>query len=111
MPNYEYKCPECGILERAHRIGTAPATEHCLGCGDTAVRVLSPPMLHRGTDPKRDAMAQAERSRHEPESARRAEPSKPPDREVNPAMRRLVGRENAKAFREVPHAASRPWHH
>lgn len=111
MPTYEYRCPGCGVIERWHGIGTAPPVEDCYECGLAAMRVLSSPALHRGADSKGAAMAQAQRSRHEPRLARRAVPEQRPNSEVNPAMRPLVGKEKAAELREVPHPASRPGQH
>lgn len=110
MPTYEYRCPGCGILERSHRIGTAPRAEHCFACGTAATRVLSSPALHRG-NPRSGAISQAERSKHDPELARRADSDRSQHRAVNPAVQRLVGRENAQALRELPPQASRHGQH
>lgn len=113
MPTYEYSCPECGVLERPHSIGTAPMVESCVGCGCDARRVFSAPMLNRTPKAKSAVLARAEKSRHEPEVARRGKEDSHagPGNEPNQAMAKLVGKEKARELRTAPHPASRLRHH
>lgn len=109
MPTYEYRCPECGILERLHSMGTAPAVESCAGCGTDASRVFSAPMLNETPKSKGAVMARAEKSRHEPEVARRGKEDTRHGSgyEPNPATSKLVGKDKARELRTAPHPASR----
>ena len=75
MPTYDYRCPECGIVERFHAMGAAPPTEGCPTCGTVAARVFSAPSLRRTPGHLVSALERAEKSRDEPEVVRR-EPKK-----------------------------------
>lgn len=111
MATYEYRCPECGILERAHQMGAAPPAEDCADCGTEAPRIMSVPMLGRTPKPKQSAMARAEKSRDEPELARRPASQETPARQVNPKLEQLVGKQQAQHLRSAPHPASVPARH
>lgn len=113
MPVYQYRCPECGVVERFHAIGTAPPAETCPGCGNPARRVFSPPSLRRTPAPLASAFEHAERSRHDPAVVRRepgrarAEANGTGDPAVrkNPALQKLVGKKAASDLRVARHPA------
>jgi putative FmdB family regulatory protein len=65
---YEYCCEQDGVFEVTRPLGTAPEWVTCSVCGSEARRVLSIPMIRRGTRTALfAAIDHAERSRHEPE--------------------------------------------
>ncbi|WP_028662990.1 FmdB family zinc ribbon protein [Saccharomonospora halophila] len=112
MPLYEYRCPECGIIERSHGMNSAPTTECCPGCGNEARRVISAPRLKQVSPQLVRARDAAEKSRDEPEVVRREPGTERVGRSrPDPGLERLVGRESARHMRTVPHPASRPHRH
>ncbi|RBQ17008.1 zinc ribbon domain-containing protein [Spongiactinospora rosea] len=84
VATYPYRCAVCGPFEVRRPIGEAAVTEECVGCGEPAVRVYTPPMLAR-TAPALVRALDAERaSAHEPQvtqrvPARPKRPAPPPD--------------------------------
>lgn len=40
MPNYDYRCPKCGVFEMEQKI-TAPPLEKCPTCGEPVRRLIS----------------------------------------------------------------------
>lgn len=106
MPTYEYRCGECGIVERTHVMGAAPSTEACPGCGDSVVRVFSVPLLRRTPGPLASALEQAEASRHDPALARRGhEDSRTGRSKPLRGLERLVGKDAAQELRTARHRA------
>lgn len=70
MPNYEFRCKECGPFEQ-HRsfveVGD-PAT--CPSCGEEARRVYSTPATRRIPTALSNTLNRVEKSAHEPEVVR-----------------------------------------
>lgn len=109
MPSYEYRCPDCGIVEKVRPMGAATPAETCPTCGAAAKRVFSAPSLSRTPRPLASVVQQADKSRHEPAVVRREpQPTRrdTPDR-VNPALRKLIGTEAARNLRQARHPAQR----
>ena len=44
MPNYQYNCPKCGVIEIIKSI-KAPALKKCPTCSSPVEPILSPPLL------------------------------------------------------------------
>ncbi|MBL8526850.1 MAG: zinc ribbon domain-containing protein [Burkholderiales bacterium] len=94
MAIYEYQCDQDGVFEVHLPMGTAPQSVNCTECGGPARRVISIPMVRRGTRTAVfGAIDHAERSRFEPEvvtslpasGARRRTPMAP----LTPTLARL----------------------
>src|ERR1700674_1746412 len=70
MATYEYRCEQDGVFEVTRPLGTAPESVTCSLCGSEARRVVSMPMVLRGSSGSRAwvaAMDHAEKSRYEPD--------------------------------------------
>ena len=67
MATYEYRCFQCGVIERDVTWGSASASVTCSTCGREARRVYSPPMVYRTAKPVARALEREEKSRDEPE--------------------------------------------
>lgn len=80
MAVYEYRCPECGVFEAEHAMGTAPPWDDCATCGSIARRAYSAPNLSRTPRALAEALTRAEKSRDEPEVVS----SVPPRRRTRP---------------------------
>ena len=104
MPTYEYKCPDCGIVEKLHAIGEAPFNEICPHCDSCVSRVFSAPLVSRSSDQLRAAFDRAEKSRGEPTVIQREHeaPRRSKSDQTNPALQKLVGKEAAKDLRSAP---------
>jgi putative FmdB family regulatory protein len=71
---YEYRCSECGIVERSMPMGTATESARCPSCGRDANRVFSVPMTYRTPKPLAATLAREEASREYPEVVERVPP-------------------------------------
>ena len=68
MATYEYRCDQDGVFEVARPLGTAPESVTCSVCGSEARRVISIPMIRRGSRTALvAAIEHAEKSRYEPD--------------------------------------------
>ena len=68
MAIYEYRCDQDGVFEVTRPLGTAPESVTCSVCGSEARRVLSIPMVRRGSRTALiAAIEHAEKSRDEPD--------------------------------------------
>jgi putative FmdB family regulatory protein len=93
MATYEYRCEQDGVFEITRPLGTAPESVTCSVCGNEARRVISMPMVLRGSRAWVAAIDHAEKSRDEPDvvtslpstGARRRTPVLP----LTPNLRRL----------------------
>lgn len=45
MATYSYRCPEHGVSDALHPIGTAPTSQRCPDCGARSARVFTAPRL------------------------------------------------------------------
>jgi putative FmdB family regulatory protein len=45
MPLYAYRCPDGDELEVFHKVDEQPEIR-CPSCGQTAERIITPPMIH-----------------------------------------------------------------
>jgi putative FmdB family regulatory protein len=89
VPNYEYRCPRCGVFEVPQAMGFAPRSQPCKNCGAESGRSFSIPYVNRSPTPLTMAIARAERSRDEPEVVTRMPPRK--NRRPQPPDPRLKG--------------------
>ncbi|MGH8671350.1 MAG: FmdB family zinc ribbon protein [Burkholderiales bacterium] len=94
MAIYEYRCKQDGVFEVTRPLGTAPEWVKCSLCGSKARRIISAPMLRRGSRTGWfSAIEKAEKSRYEPDvvtslpstGARRRTPVLP----LTPTLQRL----------------------
>jgi putative FmdB family regulatory protein len=92
MATYTYRCDADGRVDVRLPIGTAPATTPCPRCGDSAVRVFTPPLLGFADRGRMAVIDHAESTRYEPRvvsapagTRRKRTPMAPP----NPAFRGL----------------------
>ncbi|SNR76742.1 putative regulatory protein, FmdB family [Haloechinothrix alba] len=108
MPSYEFHCPDCGIVQRVHRMGAAPDTETCPHCGTAAPRVFSAPFLSRTPGQLRSVRERAEESGENPATTHRRPGRQGNDRNRHqtPELARLVGKEAASELRHARHPAS-----
>ncbi|MBA0125241.1 zinc ribbon domain-containing protein [Haloechinothrix sp. YIM 98757] len=106
MPSYEFHCPDCGIVQRFHRMGAAPATETCPHCGTGAPRVFSAPLLSRTSGRLRSVRERAEESGDNPAITHRRPDRQRNDRHQPPELARLVGKKAASELRQARHPAS-----
>ncbi|MCU1380932.1 MAG: hypothetical protein JWN29_3915 [Acidimicrobiales bacterium] len=74
MATYEYRCFQCGVIERDVTWSSAPASVTCSSCGREARRVYPPPMVRRTAKPVDRALALEEMCR-EPEVITQVPPS------------------------------------
>jgi putative FmdB family regulatory protein len=56
MPTYRYRCPGCGDFERWRPIREPSETCEC-GCGQTAAKVMVPPLISTNALPNKGAAA------------------------------------------------------
>lgn len=107
MPSYEYRCPECGIVEKFYPMGAAPSAEACSDCGNVAKRLFSPPLLGRTPRRLASALEQADKSRDEPAVVRRDDnrPRRDIRNPVDPALQKLVGKQAARDLKVARHPA------
>ena len=108
MPNYEYRCPECGIVEKFYPMGAAPSAEACSACGNAAKRLFSAPLLARTPQRLASALEMADKSRDEPAVVRRDDnrPRRDIQSPINPALQKLVGKQAARDIRVTRHPAN-----
>ena len=66
MATYEYRCFQCGVIERAVTSGGASVVT-CSTCGREARRVYSPSMVYRTAKPVARSLEREQKSRDEPE--------------------------------------------
>jgi hypothetical protein len=67
MATCEYRCFQCGVIERDVTWGSAPASVTCSTCGREARRVYSPPMVYRTAKLVARALEREEKVRDERE--------------------------------------------
>lgn len=107
MPTYEYRCPECGLVEKLYAMGAAPSVEMCSHCSNPAKRVFSVSLLGRTSRGLGSAFEQAEKSRDDPTVARRGQSDsrQATASPTNPVLERLVGKEAARELKPAPQFA------
>ena len=71
MPLYDYQCPNCGVFTAARSINNRDQLTRCDVCGQSAIRLVTAPMLNLMAGPRRSAFARNEKSQHEPSAADR----------------------------------------
>lgn len=96
MATYEYRCFQCGVIERDLTWGSAPTSLTCSSCGREARRVYSPPMVYRTAKPVNRALEREEKSRDEPEVVTQVPPSnrQPPAASEHPRPAPQPGPQN-----------------
>jgi putative FmdB family regulatory protein len=96
MATYEYRCFQCGVVERDLTSGSAPASVTCSSCGREARRVYSPPMVYRTANPVGRALEREEKSRYEPEAVTQVAPRnrQPPAASEHPRPAPQAGPQN-----------------
>ncbi|MBA9005844.1 FmdB family zinc ribbon protein [Thermomonospora cellulosilytica] len=88
MAIYQYRCPKCGPFEVIRPLGEAGRSQRCGGCGGTARRVFTAPMLVRTPRPLARALAAQEASAYEPAVVDRVPPGRRPASSADPPARR-----------------------
>lgn len=66
MATYPYLCEACGPFEVVRPIGTAESVAGCSGCGGSARRVYTPPLLGKTQAPVKWLRDAAARSADQP---------------------------------------------
>ncbi|WP_299039416.1 hypothetical protein [uncultured Pseudokineococcus sp.] len=75
MATYQYLCVRDGPFDVSAPIGTASPVLPCPACADEGRRVITAPMLSRGSSPAMAALDRSARSAHEPEVVTSLPPS------------------------------------
>ena len=75
MPQYEFRCDQCGSFECRRPLAEAGTPMLCPRCQTVAKRVYTPPGLVKTAPELGNAFYRSEKSAHEPEVLRRERPA------------------------------------